>query len=159
MHMVEYRRNQKQLRETPALPSNLTPIPQKRIFCCNRRLPEGATSLDTHEVQPILQAYGMNTPYRIASDSTEAVHIAKQIGYPVALKLRSPDIPHKSEVQGVMLYLRTANEVQQRQTLFRSRKMDRRRRGSTACWCKVWLTVLALRSCGLWLSTIRFSGR
>ncbi|BDZ05212.1 hypothetical protein MUTS16_62850 [Escherichia coli] len=31
----------------------------------------------------------------------------------MALKLRSPDIPHKSEVQGVMLYLRTANEVQQ----------------------------------------------
>ncbi len=41
------------------------------------------------------------------------MHIAEQIGYPVALKLRSPDIPHKSEVQGVMLYLRTANEVQQ----------------------------------------------
>ncbi len=41
------------------------------------------------------------------------MHIAEQIGYPVALKLRSPDIPHKSEVQGVMLYLRTAAEVQQ----------------------------------------------
>ncbi len=49
----------------------------------------------------------------IAADSAEAVHIAEQIGYPVALKLRSPDIPHKSEVQGVMLYLRTAAEVQQ----------------------------------------------
>ncbi|MFO6484220.1 acetate--CoA ligase family protein [Escherichia coli] len=36
----------------------------------------------------------MNTlPTWIASDSTEAVHIAEQIGYPVALKLRSPDIP------------------------------------------------------------------
>ncbi len=41
------------------------------------------------------------------------MHIAEKIGYPVALKLRSPDIPHKSEVQGVMLYLRTAKEVQQ----------------------------------------------
>ncbi|PJW28156.1 acetyltransferase, partial [Escherichia coli] len=39
--------------------------------------------------------------------------IAAQIGYPVALTLRSPDIPHKSAVQGVMLYLRTAHEVQQ----------------------------------------------
>ncbi|STL12966.1 putative acyl-CoA synthetase [Escherichia coli] len=66
----------------------------------------------------------MNTlPTWIASDSTEAVHIAEQIGYPVALKLRSPDIPHKSEVQGVMLYLRTANEVQQAaNAYFRSRK-------------------------------------
>jgi acetyltransferase len=52
-------------------------------------------------------------PTWIASDSAEAVHIAEQIGYPVALKLRSPDIPHKSDVQGVMLYLRTATEVQQ----------------------------------------------
>ena len=75
---------------------------------------EGATSLDTHEVQPILGSYGMQTlPTWIASDSAEAVHIAEQIGYPVALKLRSPDIPHKSDVQGVMLYLRTATEVQQ----------------------------------------------
>ncbi|XPE45375.1 acetate--CoA ligase family protein [Shigella flexneri] len=41
------------------------------------------------------------------------MHIAEQIRYPVALKLRSPDIPHKSDVQGVMLYLRTATEVQQ----------------------------------------------
>ncbi|MEZ1649957.1 acetate--CoA ligase family protein, partial [Enterobacter hormaechei] len=73
-----------------------------------------ATSLDTHEVQPILGSYGMQTlPTWIASDSAEAVHIAEQIGYPVALKLRSPDIPHKSDVQGVMLYLRTATEVQQ----------------------------------------------
>ena len=52
-------------------------------------------------------------PTWIAGDSAEAVHIAEQIGYPVALKLRSPDIPHKSDVQGVMLYLRTATEVQQ----------------------------------------------
>lgn len=114
MHMVEYRRNQKQLRETPALPSNLTSNTAEAHLLLQQAIAEGATSLDTHEVQPILQAYGMNTlPTWIASDSTEAVHIAEQIGYPVALKLRSPDIPHKSEVQGVMLYLRTANEVQQ----------------------------------------------
>ncbi len=75
---------------------------------------DGATTLDTHEVSPVLRAYGIHTlPTWIAADSAEAVHIAEQIGYPVALKLRSPDIPHKSEVQGVMLYLRTAAEVQQ----------------------------------------------
>ena len=44
----------------------------------------------------ILQAYGMNTlPTWIASDSTEAVHIADaEIGYPVALKLRSAGYSH-----------------------------------------------------------------
>ena len=52
-------------------------------------------------------------PTWIASDSAEAVNIASQVGYPVALKLRSPDIPHNSEVQGVMLYLRTPAEVEQ----------------------------------------------
>jgi len=114
MHMVEYRRHQKQLRETPSLPANLTANTAEVHQMITRALEEGATHLDTHEVQPILQAYGLQTlPTWIASDSAEAVHIAKQIGYPVALKLRSPDIPHKSEVQGVMLYLRTANEVQQ----------------------------------------------
>lgn len=114
MHMVEYRRNQKQLRETPALPANLIANTAEAHGLIQQALNEGATTLDTHEVQPILQAYGLQTlPTWIAGDSSEAVHIAEQIGYPVALKLRSPDIPHKSEVQGVMLYLRTAAEVHQ----------------------------------------------
>ncbi|BDH44861.1 protein lysine acetyltransferase [Salmonella enterica subsp. enterica serovar Choleraesuis] len=113
MHMVEYRRNQKQLRETPALPQNLSANAGDAHRLIHQALAEGATSLDTHEVQPILEAYGLNTlPTWIAGDSAEAVQIASEIGYPVALKLRSPDIPHKSEVQGVMLYLRTADEVQ-----------------------------------------------
>lgn len=114
MHMVEYRRNQKQLRETPALPQNLQQDAAHAHQLIQQALNAGPTTLDTHEVQAILQAYGLSTlPTWIANDSVEAVHIAGQIGYPVALKLRSPDIPHKSEVQGVMLYLRTASEVQQ----------------------------------------------
>jgi len=114
MHMVEYRRNQKQLRETPALPVNLSANTNTAHTLIQQALQEGVTRLDTHEVSPILAAYGLTTlPTWIASDSAEAVHIAEQIGYPVALKLRSPDIPHKSDVQGVMLYLRTPREVQQ----------------------------------------------
>ncbi|EKS1845474.1 protein lysine acetyltransferase [Cronobacter muytjensii] len=113
MHMVEYRRNQKQLRETPALPATLTVDTAQAHRLLQQACSEGVTQLDTHEVRPILEAYGLQTlPTWIAGDSAEAVHIAGQIGYPVALKLRSPDIAHKSEVQGVMLYLRTAHEVQ-----------------------------------------------
>ncbi len=60
----------------------------------------------------MLKAYGLATlPTWIAKDSDDAVTIAEQIGYPVALKLRSPDVAHKSDVQGVMLYLRNAAEV------------------------------------------------
>ncbi len=113
MHMVEYRRNQKQLRETPALPATLPADTAQAHQLLQQACAEGVTQLDTHEVRPILEAYGLHTlPTWIAGDSAEAVHIAGEIGYPVALKLRSPDIPHKSEVQGVMLYLRTAHEVQ-----------------------------------------------
>ncbi|MDN3685823.1 acetate--CoA ligase family protein [Vibrio sinaloensis] len=50
-------------------------------------------------------------PTWIASDSSEAVHVAEQIGYPVAVKLRSPDIAHKSDIQGVMLNQRNSIEV------------------------------------------------
>lgn len=113
MHMVEYRRNQKQLRETPALPPNLAANAAAAHQLIEHALAIGTTVLDTHNVQPILEAYGITTlPTWIANDSTQAVHIANKIGYPVALKLRSPDIAHKSEVQGVMLYLRSADEVQ-----------------------------------------------
>ncbi len=101
MHMVEYRRNQKQLRETPVLPDSLTANTSEAHALLQQAIEDGATTLDTHEVSPVLRAYGIHTlPTRIAADSAEAVHIAEQIGYPVALKLRSPDIPHKSEVQG-----------------------------------------------------------
>ncbi|MGK3126903.1 GNAT family N-acetyltransferase [Candidatus Pantoea formicae] len=114
MHQVEYRRNQKQLRETPALPIGLTQNSAQAHQLIQQALDQGINTLDTHEVQPVLQAYGLATlPTWIASDSREAASIADQIGYPVALKLRSPDIPHKSEVQGVMLYLRSAAEVEQ----------------------------------------------
>ncbi|MDF7338500.1 bifunctional acetate--CoA ligase family protein/GNAT family N-acetyltransferase [Proteus mirabilis] len=113
MHMVEYRRNQKQLKETPALPLEIKMNTQQAHRCIEDALDKKQYRLDTHQVQPIMEAYGFNTlPTWIAHNAQEAVSIAEKIGYPVALKLRSPDIPHKSEVQGVMLYLRDSNEVE-----------------------------------------------
>lgn len=112
MHMVEYRRNQKQLKETPALPLDVKMNTQQAHRCIEEALQNKQYRLDTHQVQPIMEAYGFNTlPTWIAHNAQEAVSIAEKIGYPVALKLRSPDIPHKSEVQGVMLYLRDSTEV------------------------------------------------
>ena len=112
MHMVEYRRNQKQLKETPALPLDVKMNTQQAHRCIEDALEKKQYRLDTHQVQPIMAAYGFNTfPTWIAHNAQEAVSIAEKIGYPVALKLRSPDIPHKSEVQGVMLYLRDSTEV------------------------------------------------
>jgi acetyltransferase len=114
MHMAEYRRNQKQLMETPAQSADITADTAYAHRMIHQALGQGITRLATHEVRSIVEAYGMATlPTWIAADSTEAVAIAKRIGYPVALKLRSPDIPHKSDVQGVMLSLRNDQEVEQ----------------------------------------------
>ncbi len=74
MHMVEYRRNQKQLRKTPALPSDLTSNTAEARLLLRQAIAEGATSLNTHEVSLPADQSGMNTlPTWIASDSTEAV--------------------------------------------------------------------------------------
>lgn len=114
MHLVEYRRNQKLLMETPVSISDMPNDSDTVRELIRQALDEGISSLDTHEVSRLMAGYGIQTlPTWIASDATEATHIAEQIGYPVAIKLRSPDIAHKSDVSGVMLNLRSAVEVAQ----------------------------------------------
>lgn len=113
MHLVEYRRNQKQLMETPTTAEHVafSEVELARNWIKNQ-LEQGNSSLDTHQISTLLNHYSLATlPTWIASDPSEAVHIAEQIGYPVAVKLRSPDIAHKSDVQGVMLSLRNSTEV------------------------------------------------
>ena len=62
--------------------------------------------LNAQEVSLILQAYKLpDVPLRLASTSEEAVYYAHQVGYPVVLKIASPDISHKSDAGGVMLNL------------------------------------------------------
>ncbi|WP_163464413.1 acetate--CoA ligase family protein, partial [Escherichia coli] len=78
--------------ETPALPIGITANTQQAHEYIQQALQNNNLHLDTHEVQPILQAYGLNSlPTWIAHSSNEAIEIAEKIGYPVALKLRSPD--------------------------------------------------------------------
>ncbi len=64
------------------------------------------------EAQEVLRAYGLPTPKTVlARSSDEAVAAAEEIGYPVVLKIASPDISHKSDVGGVKVNLRDAGEV------------------------------------------------
>lgn len=114
MHLVEYRRNQKQLMETPTTTETLQrghlQLAHQWIHDKLRLAPR--VHLETHQIKPLLRAYQFDVlATYIAIDASEAVHLANQIGYPVALKLHSPDIMHKSDVQGVMLNLRNAQEV------------------------------------------------
>jgi acetyltransferase len=64
------------------------------------------------EAQQLLNAYGLPTPQTVlARSSDEAVAAAEEIGYPVVLKIASPDISHKSDVGGVKVNLKNATEV------------------------------------------------
>ncbi|WP_419787342.1 acetate--CoA ligase family protein [Pseudodesulfovibrio sp.] len=65
-----------------------------------------------YEAREILNAYGLSTPKtKLVRSSEEAVAVAADIGYPVVLKIYSPDIPHKSDVGGVALNLQDGESV------------------------------------------------
>jgi acyl-CoA synthetase (NDP forming) len=77
--------------------------------------------LTEHEAKNLLAKYGVPvTKESIAASADEALAIALQIGTPVAMKISSPDIPHKSDVGGVVLNVRredvptTYNEIMSR---------------------------------------------
>jgi len=72
----------------------------------------GRRNLVEPEAREILLAYGLPVPdYGLARSSEEAVRIADRIGYPLAIKIVSPDIVHKSEAGGVKLDLMTREDV------------------------------------------------
>jgi acetyltransferase len=60
----------------------------------------------------LMQAYDIpTTPIKLARDEYEAVQIAKELGYPVVMKIASPDISHKSNVGGVLLNIKDDQAV------------------------------------------------
>src|ERR1700729_2390740 len=74
----------------------------------------GAAALDEVASKKLLKAYGIPVSKEaIAQTSSEAVKIAKQIGFPVVAKVVSAEILHKSDVGGVVLNLNTASEVKE----------------------------------------------
>lgn len=73
---------------------------------------EGRVSIGDAEARAVLQAYGLCIPRsEVAETPEKAVEIASQIGFPVVLKIASPDILHKTDVGGVKVDLRDAEDV------------------------------------------------
>lgn len=73
---------------------------------------DGRFTIGDSEAREILLAYGFRIPESsLASTPDEAVSIAQNIGYPVVLKIASPDILHKTDVGGVKVGLRDATDV------------------------------------------------
>ena len=72
----------------------------------------GRYVLDAVEASPLLEAYGIPTPPQfLATSPYDAVRFATEIGYPVALKLISPDILHKTDIGGVLLNIKDEKAV------------------------------------------------
>jgi acetyltransferase len=113
LRLVEYRRNQDLLMQVPPSADRaLAPDTKKVGEIIARALAEERNQLSEVEAKWILAAYGIPVveTYAVAS-ADEAVALADEIGYPVALKVVSPDIVHKAEVGGVMLNLEDAHQV------------------------------------------------
>src|SRR5680860_816954 len=73
---------------------------------------DGRTSLSAPEAKRVCDAYGIEVPQEgLATSTDEAVALAEDIGYPVVLKIVSPDILHKTEAKGVLVGLSAADEV------------------------------------------------
>lgn len=76
-------------------------------------LAEGRQALDARQARVVCEAYGIAVPAEgVASSAEEAVQLAERMGYPVALKVVSPDVIHKTEAGGVRVGLRSAEEVE-----------------------------------------------
>jgi len=79
-----------------------------------KALEEGRLKLLEHEAMKLLEAYGIPVaPYGLAKSEDEAVRIAENIGYPVVLKVVSPDISHKSDVGGVIVGISSSDGVKE----------------------------------------------
>ncbi len=82
----------------------------EKIF--KKAVVEGRDMLTEIESKDVLRAYGIRTTTEyVARTVSEAVTCASKLGYPVVLKVISPDITHKSDVGGVVTNLKNAEEV------------------------------------------------
>ncbi len=107
--MSAYRKEQER-RIFGVVPIDVDKEPVRELF--DRVLNEGRVSIGDAEAWEVLKAYGFNVPRsRLAATPEEAVDIADEFGYPVVMKIASPDILHKTDVGGVKVNLRSPGDV------------------------------------------------
>ncbi len=114
-HLVEYRRNRALLMETPpSMPTSFEVDMAPVRVVIDRALAEQREMLTGPEAQAILAAYHVPTTRTVvAATPAEARAAAGQIKGPVAVKILSPDITHKSDIGGVALGLANPDAVEQ----------------------------------------------
>ena len=128
MQSVEYRRNQQLLVQVPAAGSQHDPIdlPAARAII-DKALAQGRSMLSEPEAKALLDACHIPVvDTRIAASPQEAAELAVKIGFPVAVKILSPDITHKTEVGGVTLDLESPAAVEAAAQAMQQRLKDLR---------------------------------
>jgi len=108
--LCAYWRNQTQLLQVPAALARAAQAPAPDLAGAHAirdaALAEGRTTLTEHEAKALLRTFGVRVPPSpVVTTREAAVAAAREIGFPVALKIHSPDITHKTEVGGVRLNL------------------------------------------------------
>jgi len=100
-------------RSRPKRVVKLFPVNRRKVEqIVERHLRRNMREIGEMESKEILEAYGFVTPKgSIATTAEQAANIAQQLGYPVVLKIWSPDILHKSDVGGVKVGLTTDQQV------------------------------------------------
>jgi acetyltransferase len=112
MQIVQYNRNQQLLMEVPASGSSAFEDREAARSIVKKVLASGRNALSEPEAKQVLAAYGIPVVQtRSVRTVEEAAQCATEIGFPVALKILSPDVMHKSDVGGVVLDLENAAAV------------------------------------------------
>ncbi|GAB3411908.1 bifunctional acetate--CoA ligase family protein/GNAT family N-acetyltransferase [Massilia agilis] len=114
LQIVRYRHNQQLLMQVPpAAPAGQQPEPGVARALVRAALASGRQMLTEPESKALLAAYGIPVvDTRSVETVAGAVEAAHAIGFPVALKILSPDVTHKTDVGGVELDLPDAAAVQ-----------------------------------------------
>jgi len=100
-------------RSRPKRVIKLFPVNRRKVeTIVEKHLRRNVREIGETEAKEILEAYGFITPKgSVATTAEQAANIAEQLGYPVVLKIWSPDILHKSDVGGVRVGLGNSREV------------------------------------------------
>ncbi len=123
-----YRRNQAQLLEAPTATESAPPDIGAARRTIEAVLAEGRDMLGEQEAKAVLKAYGIPVVETVAvgPSAAAAAAAAGRLGFPVALKILSPEISHKSDVGGVSLGLRDEAEVRAAADAMLARVRERR---------------------------------
>jgi acetyltransferase len=113
MNMVDYAHNRELLYETPRDIPLVFQLDRPALRSAFEQIAQrNSEVLPEEDSKTLLEIYGVpvSRPYPAAT-AEDAVARARQIGYPVVLKIHSPDITHKTDVEGVQLNLASDDEV------------------------------------------------